>query len=595
AVSPLSEDDIALFSAALVPVYSELLRTLRDEGVTLTVFHEPALALDVPELHWTQVTEWYSELSRSGVALWTLCYYDSVSDYLHFCELPVAGIGLDFVSNIENWQELQRHGFPKGKTLIAGIVNGRQVWRSDLQERLRFVESLLRFDADIVLAPSCPLFHLPVTTEPETRLPEGLRERLAFARERVAELRLLKAALESQPGALHEVVAQTELLHRPFARNDTVVRRVAALAETDFQRVPSAPQRRRIHQQQLQLPLLPTTTIGSFPQTAEIRRLRGQHRRGELPDPEYVSAIQQHIRHAIAVQEEVGLDVLVHGEFERSDMVEYFAERLEGFATTEHGWVLSYGSRVYRPPIIYGDIWRPHPMTVREITYAQSLTPKPVKGMLTGPVTMLLWSYWRPDIPPEELAYELALAIADEVRDLEAAGIRVIQIDEPAFREGAPLKRRHWNTYFRWATRAFQLCHAHARPETQIHTHMCYSEFNDIMDYIAQLDFDVLSIEGSRSKGEIVDHFAALPSESVQVGVGVYDVHSPAIPDTDEISAILERVLRVLPPEAVWVNPDCGLKTRRWEEVIPALRNMVTAARRLAQRLHISATQGECP
>jgi len=587
----LTDAELAEFGAALVRVYSEVLRSLAAEKVSAVLLHEPALALDVPEVHWDLLTAWYAELSHAEVPLWVICYYDSVSDFRRYCELPVAGLGLDFVSNTENWHELQRYGFPAEKTLIAGLVNGRQVWRSDLRALLQVVEALHRFARDVVAAPSCPLFHLPVTVEREERLPTGLRERLAFARERIAELRLLKAAWEGDAEALRRVEAQSAILSQPFARNEHVRQRIAALTEADFQRRPPAPERRRLQQQLLRLPPLPTTTIGSFPQTAELRRLRSQYRRGELSAADYQTAISQHIRHAIAVQEELGLDVLVHGEFERSDMVEYFAERLEGFATTEHGWVLSYGSRVYRPPIIYGDVWRPHPMTVREITYAQSLTSKPVKGMLTGPVTMLLWSYWRQDIPAEELAYEIALAIADEVRDLEAAGIRIIQIDEPAFREGAPLKRRHWDSYFRWATRAFRLCHARAHPQTQIHTHMCYSEFNDIIGYIAELDFDVLSIEGSRSKGEIVDSFATLPAGSVHVGVGVYDVHSPAIPSVEDIEAVLERVLRVLPADAVWVNPDCGLKTRRWEEVIPALHNMVVAARRIARRYGLSTTE----
>lgn len=591
-IAPLTEEEIAEFGAALVATYAAVVQSLAAEGAQLVVFHEPALALEVPESHWQLLTAWYGKLSRSGIPLWVLCYYDSVSDYQRYAALPVAGIGLDFVSNSENWAELHRFGFPSGKTLIAGILNGRQVWRSDPLERLRVLEELHRQVDDLVIAPSCPLFHLPVTVSLETRLPEGLQERLAFARERIGELRLLKAAWDGDTAALQEAETLARLLRTPFGRNERVRQRLSALREEDFQRRPPVEQRRQLQQRQLQLPLLPTTTIGSFPQTAEVRRLRSHYARGELSAEEYAAAIDRHIRHAIAIQEELGLDVLVHGEFERSDMVEYFAQRLEGFATTDHGWVLSYGSRVYRPPIIYGDVWRPAPMTVREITYAQSLTPKPVKGMLTGPVTMLLWSYWRQDIPAEELAYELALAIADEVRDLEAAGIRIIQIDEPAFREGAPLKRRHWDDYFRWAIRAFRLCHAQAHPETQIHTHMCYSEFNDILQFIAELDFDVLSIEGSRSKGEIVDHFATLPPGKLHVGVGVYDVHSPAIPEVSDIEAILERVLQVLPPESVWVNPDCGLKTRRWEEVIPALRNMVRAARRIAHRLHTSSTRG---
>jgi 5-methyltetrahydropteroyltriglutamate--homocysteine methyltransferase len=312
--------------------------------------------------------------------------------------------------------------------------------------------------------------------------------------------------------------------------------------------------------------------------------MRAKFNKREISLDEYKDFIRQKIAEVIKLQEELGLDVLVHGEFERTDMVEFFAQKLEGIATTKEGWVLSYGSRVYRPPIIYGDVWRKEPMTLEEITYAQSLTQKPVKGMLTGPVTILNWSYYREDLPKEQIAYQIALALLDEVKDLEKAGIKIIQIDEPAFREGAPIKRKDWDSYFTWAVKAFRLC-AKALPETQIHTHMCYSEFNEIISYIAAMDFDVISIEASRSKGEIIEAFETFSGWDRQVGLGVYDIHSPAIPDKEEMKAIVKRALKILPKELLWINPDCGLKTRKWEEVIPALKNMVEVAQELRQEV----------
>ncbi|HEA84330.1 MAG TPA: 5-methyltetrahydropteroyltriglutamate--homocysteine S-methyltransferase, partial [Thermodesulfobacterium geofontis] len=322
---------------------------------------------------------------------------------------------------------------------------------------------------------------------------------------------------------------------------------------------------------------------GSFPQTEDVRRVRTKFNKGEISEKEYKSFIKKKIEEAIKLQEEIGLDVLVHGEFERTDMVEFFAQKLEGIATTKQGWVLSYGTRVYRPPIIYGDVYRTSPMTLEEITYAQSLTSKPVKGMLTGPVTILNWSYYREDIPKNEIAYQIAIALLEEIKDLEKAGIKIIQIDEPAFREGAPIKKKDWKNYFEWAVRAFKLC-SKANPETQIHTHMCYSEFNEIIEYIYQMDFDVISIEASRSKGEILEAFENYKGWDRQIGIGVYDIHSPAIPTKEEIRRVIERALKVFPKELLWINPDCGLKTRKWEEVVPALKNMVEVAKELRKK-----------
>ncbi|RMH02015.1 MAG: 5-methyltetrahydropteroyltriglutamate--homocysteine S-methyltransferase, partial [Aquificota bacterium] len=431
---------------------------------------------------------------------------------------------------------------------------------------------------------SCPLFHLPVSKEPEDSLPEGLKDRLSFAKEKVRELKLLKLAFEGDESALREVEESAKVMSAVFGEDPQVRKRVASLTEKDFVRDVPYHERAKLQQETLNLPMLPTTTIGSFPQTEEVRKVRSAYNSGKISEQEYEEFIKRQIEHVIRVQEEIGLDVLVHGEFERTDMVEFFAQRLEGIATTKHGWVLSYGSRVYRPPIIYGDVSRPKPMTLKEITYAQSLTQKPVKGMLTGPVTILNWSYYREDIPKHEIAYQIALALLEEVKDLEKAGIKVVQIDEPAFREGAPLKRRDWPSYFEWAVKAFRLC-SKAQPQTQIHTHMCYSEFNEVLEYIHQMDFDVISIEASRSKGEIISAFENFKGWDRQIGIGVYDIHSPAVPTKEQIKAVLERAMKVLPVELLWVNPDCGLKTRRWEEVVPSLKNMVESAKELREEL----------
>ncbi len=577
------QEEFEEYLNAVFPVYEELLRSLSSAGARRVLIEEPALCLDMQEWEWELVHETYGCLSKHA-NIWLITYYDSVSDYRRFVELPVKALGLDLVSNRENLESIQKYGFPEDKTLIAGIINGRNVWRANLKEKLELLEKLSRYAKDMLISNSCPLFHLPVSLEPEDSLPAGLKERLSFAKEKLKELKTLKEALEGREEALKEVEESSRLSSQAFAVKEEVRRRVASLTEKDFEREMPYKERARLQQELLNLPLLPTTTIGSFPQTEEVRRARSAYTSGKMSEQEYKEFIRKQIEHVVRVQEDIGLDVLVHGEFERTDMVEFFAQRLEGIATTRHGWVLSYGSRVYRPPIIYGDVYRPAPMTVEEITYAQSLTQKPVKGMLTGPVTILNWSYYREDVPKHEIAYQIALALLEEVKDLERAGIRVIQIDEPAFREGAPLKRRDWKAYFDWAVKAFRLC-SKASPQTQVHTHMCYSEFNEVLEYIYQMDFDVISIEASRSKGEIISAFENFKGWDRQIGIGVYDIHSPAVPTKAQIRAVLERSMKVLPVELLWVNPDCGLKTRRWEEVVPALKNMVETAKELRKEL----------
>ncbi len=573
---------------SLLPVYRDVLESLKKAGCKRVHIEEPALVLDTEGWQWSLVEDIYKELSSVGMDIALFTYYDSVSDYERYVSLPVKALHLDLTSNTDNLESLRNKGFPKDKELIAGIINGRQPWKADLYHKLEILKELSHIAPTLSISNSCPLYHLPVTVEPEEELPEGLKERLSFAKEKLRELKLLKEAFEGKEEAIKSAEESRKLLEVSFGEDPQVRRRITSLKDEDFRRELPYNERRKLQEDMLSLPLFPTTTIGSFPQTQEVRKMRTAYRTGKISEAEYKSFIRKQIEKVIAFQEDVGLDVLVHGEFERTDMVEFFAFKLEGVATTKHGWVLSYGSRVYRPPIIYGDVSRPKPMTLEEITYAQSLTDKPVKGMLTGPVTILNWSYYREDVPKKEIAYQIALALLDEVRDLEKAGIKIIQIDEPAFREGVPLKKKDWQEYFSWAVKAFRLC-SRAKPETQIHTHMCYSEFNEIIEFIYQMDFDVISIEASRSKGEIISAFEKFKGWDRQIGIGVYDIHSPAIPTKEEMRIVMERALKVLPKELLWVNPDCGLKTRRWEEVEPALRNMVDMAKELRQRIEVSA------
>ena len=565
---------MAKLSERLTEVYLEVLKSLKNSGCLWVHIEEPALVLDTEEWEWDVVHNVYGKLSESGIRIAVFTYYESVSDYHRFISLPVNALHLDLVHGPENLENIRKYGFPKDKELIAGVINGRQPWRANLVEKLDLMRELSEKVGDLAVSNSCPLFHLPVTKEPENSLPGGLKERLAFAKEKLEELNLLKTAFGGDEDALKRVEDSQRIVELSFGENPEVRRRITSLSEEDFRRELPYEERDKIQREILKLPLFPTTTIGSYPQTPEVRKMRTAFRSGKVSKNEYTEFIRSQIRKVISFQEEVGLDVLVHGEFERTDMVEFFAFKMDGIATTQHGWVLSYGSRVYRPPIIYGDVSRPEPMTLDEILYAQSLTQKPVKGMLTGPVTILNWSYYREDVPKKEIAYQIALALLDEVKDLEKAGIKIIQIDEPAFREGVPLKRKDWQDYFGWAVKAFRLC-SRANPETQIHTHMCYSEFNEIIEYIYQMDFDVISIEASRSKGEIITAFEKFSGWDRQIGIGVYDIHSPAIPAKEEMKGVMERAMKVLDPELLWVNPDCGLKTRRWEEVEPALKNMV--------------------
>ena len=560
-------DNMEVWLEALTEVYAALFSEF--EWVCV---HEPAFVFELSKTEIEAIERVYQRLGETGAKINLLTYYDSVDFLDRLFGLPIDAIGLDLVHGTDTLQELQR-GFPKNKILVAGLVDGRNVWRTDVNAVIKTLKTLSEVAPRLVVSNAAPLSHLPLSLEGESLHPE-LMGRLAFAIEKLEDLQKIKKAYE---GAPYEQKVVSRYGHVP-----AIQEKILALTDADFERAPSFEERQREQEAQFNLPLFPTTTIGSFPQTPEIRRARASFRRGTLGEEEYREFVRMTIRETVQIQEDLGLDVLVHGESERTDMVEFFAEKLEGIAFTRNGWILSYGTRGYRPPIIYGDVSRPSPMTVEEISYAQSLTSKPVKGMLTGPITILAWSFVRDDIPKHQVAYQIALALQDEVRDYEKAGIGMVQIDEPAFREMAPNKRRHWASYFEWAIKAFKLCSARASSKTQIHSHMCYSEFNDIIDRIQAMDFDVISIEATRSRGEVLGSFEESNFDR-GIGIGVYDIHSPVIPSEREIAQVIERSVRVVPRRNVWINPDCGLKTRRWEEVKPALKAMVKQAQKFRE------------
>ena len=557
---------------ALIPVYTQLLRELARAGATEVQLDEPCLALDgVPGAY----AEVFAELNAAPIDI-ALATYFAPADPLVFT-LPAAEIHLDLVR--APGQLAAALETVQGR-LSLGVIDGRNVWAADLDLALdRIDAAVAALGSDrVTIAPSCSLLHVPYSAARETGIDPEIRPWLAFADEKLQELTTLKAALHGDRDTLLESARDSISARRTSTlTNDPAVRgRAAALTAADYDRDAPFPDRHAAQRARTPLPELPTTTIGSFPQTPEIRG-RSPRAPGRR---DYERFMRAQIAEVISHQEAVGLDVLVHGEPERNDMVEYFGEQLSGFAFSQFGWVQSYGSRCVKPPILYGDVSRPAPMTVRWWQHAQSLTTKPVKGMLTGPVTILQWSFVRDDQPRAETCTQIALAIQDEVRDLEAAGCFAIQVDEAALREGLPLRRAERRSYVRWAVDAFRLTVATARADTQVHTHMCYSEFNEMMEHIVRLDADVLSIEASRSDMEVLDAFAAGLDYPNEIGPGIYDIHSPRIPSTDELERLLELAERRIPRERLWVNPDCGLKTRGWNEVRPALTNLVAAARR---------------
>lgn len=580
--SPLSMLD------AVLPVYEELLRRLSAAGSAWVQLDEPCLALDLAPAARRAYAEAYERLGTAGPRVLVATYFGDLGANLPLAlQLPVAALHLDLVrgpGQLARALDLA----PDTLALSLGVIDGRNVWRADLDAALAPLARASRALGEdrVMVAPSCSLLHVPVDLASETGLDDEILEWLAFATQKLREVAILATAVKEGPDAVAAAIADarralTRRRTSPRTTDPAVRARESAVTEDMLWRAPYAERRAR-QGAALELPALPTTTIGSFPQTLALRRARAERRAGRLGGDAYDAFLRAQIEDAIRFQEAVGLDVLVHGEFERNDMVEYFGEQLTGFAFTRNGWVQSYGSRCVKPPIIYGDVSRPRPMTVRWTSFAQSLTDRPVKGMLTGPVTMLQWSFVRDDQPRERTCRQIALAVRDEAVDLEAAGIRVIQIDEPAIREGLPLRSREWPDYLRWATSAFRLASSGIRDETQVHTHMCYSAFDDIIQAVAVMDADVLSIETSRSDMAVLRTFGRVGYPNA-VGPGVYDVHSPAVPTEAQIERLLRAALAVLAPDQLWVNPDCGLKTRRWDEVRPALRAMVRAAARVRE------------
>lgn len=576
----------------LLDVYAELLARLGELGAEWVQLDEPCFAQDRDGRELAALACACERLAavESRPKLCVSTYFDHAGEALPvLAGSALEGIGLDFVAGPRNLDLLYQAGGLEKKALFAGVVDGRNIWINDLDASLRLLDELGGLCGEMVVSTSCSLLHVPFDLDAETALDPELRSWMAFARQKVGEVVTLARGLEHGTAAIAaELEANRRALQArrgsPRTRGEAVRARVAALGAADAGRASSYEARAPEQRRRLGLPPLPTTTIGSFPQTAELREARVALGRGEIDAAEYERRMREEIEQVVHLQEDLGLDVLVHGEPERNDMVRYFAERLEGFAFAEHGWVQSYGSRCVRPPILFGDVRRPAPMTVGWALYAQSLTERPVKGMLTGPVTMLQWSFARDDQPRAQTATQLALVVRDEFADLQDAGIAAIQVDEPAIREGLPLRRADCDSYLRWAVDAFRIATGAAREETQVQTHMCYSDFGDIMDSIQAMDADVLLIEAARSRMQLLEDWRRSGYRQ-EIGPGVYDIHSPRVPSVEEMADLLRRALDVLPAERLWVVPDCGLKTRRYEEAVPALGNMVEAARLVREEL----------
>lgn len=578
-------------AGSLINAYVEMLLQFNKLGVEWLQFDEPILVTDLTPLDIELFRSIYREIlnykMNTKVLLQT--YFGDVRDcYTDIVSLGFDGIGLDFIDGPKNCELLEKNGFPSDKTLFAGLVNGRNIWKNNYTTTLSLIDKIKKHAANIVISTSCSLLHVPYTVKNETSLPAGYKKYLAFAEEKLKELADLKSLIADDNYSTNpKYIENAKLFAQHRSTPDaSIKKKISVLSEKDCIRLPEYQERKRIQREVLNLPLLPTTTIGSFPQTDEVRANRSLFKAGKITEEEYKAFNRNKIKECIALQEKLGIDVLVHGEFERNDMVEYFGEFLKGFLFTEKAWVQSYGTRCVKPPIIWDDISRSHPITVEYSAYAQSLTEKPVKGMLTGPITIYNWSFPREDISAQETVMQIALAIREEVLALEASGIKIIQIDEPALREKLPLRKADWHKeYLDWAIPAFRLVHSGVKPETQIHTHMCYSEFEDILQDIENMDADVITFEASRSNLTIIDALYSCHFHTA-VGPGVYDIHSPRVPLVEEIKDALRKMLDKLPKEQLWINPDCGLKTRSDTEVVMSLKNLVTAAKEIREELY---------
>ncbi|MFN0072409.1 MAG: 5-methyltetrahydropteroyltriglutamate--homocysteine S-methyltransferase [Chloroflexota bacterium] len=579
----------------LLPVYEAIVSRLANEGAEWIQIDEPVLALDLSAAQRSAISKTFERLSLAvgESKLMVATYFGELRENLALLlGLPVAAVHVDVVRGVSELNQLLA-SFPSDKQLSLGVVDGRNIWKNDFDvslEQLRRAEAAMGAER-LWVAPSCSLMHSPITLANEPALDAELKSWMAYADQKLDEvvaLRDILAGTASESLIASNRAAQAARKASPKIHAPSVKARVAGVKAADFDRLSSFTERQRLQRSKLNLPLFPTTTIGSFPQTAEVRAARAKWKRGDLSDTAYDAFLKEEIKRCVEFQEEAGIDMPVHGEFERNDMVEYFGEQLEGYGFTTNGWVQSYGSRYVKPPIIFGDVSRPRAMTTYWSEYAQSITKRPMKGMLTGPITMLQWSFVRDDQPRSETANQIALAIRDEVVDLEGIGLAAIQIDEPALREGLPLRRSDWAAYLDWAVKAFRLCASGVRDETQIHTHMCYAEFNDIIQSIADLDADVITIETSRSKMELLNAFVSFKYPN-EIGPGVYDIHSPRIPAMQEMEDLVRKAESVIPARNIWVNPDCGLKTRGWDEVKPALVNMVECANKLREELSVGA------
>ena len=580
----------------LLPIYLKTLVALAEAGAEWVQIDEPVLVSDMDEAARAALRLAYAALAKAPVKILLAGYFGAVGDNLAaLAALPVAGVHIDLVRAPEQLDAVCQ-ALPGGRILSLGVVNGRNIWKTALTDAERLIERAkeLRGGA-LMVAPSCSLLHVPVDLDSETKLDAELKDWLAFAVQKLDEVAALAACANGARDSRYFLDNARALGSRATSariHDPKVAARLAAVTHAMAERHPPFAERIALQQSLLKLPLLPTTSIGSLPQTHELREIRARFKKGEVDAATYEKALEDKTAEAMRWQDEIGIDVPVHGEFERNDMVEYFGEQLKGFAFTERAWVQSYGSRCVKPPIIFGDVSRPAPMTLHWTEVAQRYTKKPVKGMLTGPVTILQWSFVRDDQPRRDTCRQIALAIRDEVLDLEKAGALIIQIDEAALREGLPIRKSDWAAYLDWAVEAFRLTAGGVAPATQIHTHMCYSEFNDIIGAVAAMDADVISIETSRSAMELLDAFAdyAYPND---IGPGVYDIHSPRVPSQQEMEDLLEKALQVLTPQQLWVNPDCGLKTRGWAEVKPALVAMVAAAKAVRRRLDVAKARPE--
>jgi 5-methyltetrahydropteroyltriglutamate--homocysteine methyltransferase len=585
-----AEKDFPQLLKTFTALYIEVLKELEEAGATWVQIDEPIFVTELSAADIELARQAYDEIQQAVPELKIILqtYFEAVTDYEKVVEFPVAAIGLDFVHG-DSLSLIQKHGFPKDKVLAAGVVDGRNVWRADLSEKFSLLEEIQKHvDSDrIIVQPSSSLLHVPVTKASEEQIDPIILGGISFADEKLQEIVTLAKGLQDGKAQIQKELdiasAELELLNNsPYRTNQQVKESLATLTDADIQRISTFDIRLEKQRQRLNLPLLPTTTIGSLPQTSEVRQTRTKWRKKEITNEAYEQFIKDSIQKWIAIQEEIDIDVLVHGEFERTDMVEYFGEKLNGFGVTEFGWVQSYGSRCVKPPLIFGDVSFDKPMTLKESVYAQSLTERPVKGMLTGPVTILNWSFVHDDVPRFTVLNQIALALREEIEVLEGNDIKIIQVDEPALREGLPLAADKKQTYLDAAVYAFKLATASVEDDTQIHTHMCYSDFNKIFDAIDELDADVISIETSRSHGELVSTFEENTYKK-EIGLGVYDIHSPRIPSEAEIEQNITRALATISPKQFWINPDCGLKTRKEDETIDALKVMVKAAKKVRE------------